>query len=214
MEIFFVQLFCVFLPHFLNIICFCYVHTISVLYYAHLCMKHSLETLIFLMRSLGFPILLLFSISLHWSLRNALLSPLAILWNSVFRWVYFPFLFCLSLLFFFQLFVRTPRTTFLHFFFLGMVLIMPPVQCHKPLIVLQVLYLSDLIPWNYLTLLLYNCKGFDLGHTWIISLFSLLFFNLYLNFAISSWSEPQSAPSLVFAYCISFCRSFSIFSCK
>ena len=39
MEIFFVQLFCVFLPLF-NIICFCYIHTISVLYYAHLCMKY------------------------------------------------------------------------------------------------------------------------------------------------------------------------------
>ena len=39
----------------------------------------------------------------------------------------------------------------LHFFFLGMVLIMPPVQCHEPAsIVLQALYLSDLIPDIYL----------------------------------------------------------------
>ena len=37
----FVQFFCVFLP-LLNIIFFCYVHTISVLYWAHLCMKYSL----------------------------------------------------------------------------------------------------------------------------------------------------------------------------
>ena len=36
------------------------------------------------------------------------------------------------------------------------------------------------------------------------------FFSLSLNLAISSWSEPQSAPGLVFADCI----SFSIFGSK
>ena len=40
MKIFFLQ-FCVFLPPLLNIFCFCYVHTISALYRAHLCMKCS-----------------------------------------------------------------------------------------------------------------------------------------------------------------------------
>ena len=53
------------------------------------------------------------------------------------------------------------------------------------------------------------------------------FFNLHLNLAIrSSWSEPQSAPGLVFADCdffwlwLCFCwsfdwsQSFSIFGCK
>src|SRR5574342_1162735 len=40
-KIFFVQFFCVFLPFLLNIFCFCYIHTISVLYQAHLCMKCS-----------------------------------------------------------------------------------------------------------------------------------------------------------------------------
>ena len=40
-----------------------------------------------------------------------------------------------------------------------------PVQCHEPpYIVLQALCLSDLIPWIYLSLPLYNRKGFDLGH--------------------------------------------------
>ena len=34
--------FCVFLPRLLNVFCFCEVHTISVLYCAHLCMKCSL----------------------------------------------------------------------------------------------------------------------------------------------------------------------------
>ena len=47
--------------------------------------------LIFLKRSLVFPILLFSFISLHWSLRQAFLSLLAILWNSSFRWVYLSF---------------------------------------------------------------------------------------------------------------------------
>ena len=44
--------------------------------------------LIFLKRSLVFPILLFSSISLHWSLRKAFLSLLAILWISAFRCLY------------------------------------------------------------------------------------------------------------------------------
>ena len=47
--------------------------------------------LIFLKRSLVFPILLFSSISLHWSLRKGFLSLLAILWNSAFKWVYLSF---------------------------------------------------------------------------------------------------------------------------
>ena len=56
-----------------------------------------LVSLIFLKRSQVFLILLFSSISLHWSLRKAFLSLLAILWNSAFRWIgyIFPFLFCL-----------------------------------------------------------------------------------------------------------------------
>ena len=56
-----------------------------------------LVSLIFLKRTLVFPILLFSSISLHWPLRKAFLSLLAILWNSAFRWIgyIFPFLFCL-----------------------------------------------------------------------------------------------------------------------
>ena len=42
----------------------------------------------------------------------------------------------------------------------------PPVQCHEPpSTVLQALCVSDLIPWIYLPLPLYNHKGCDLGHT-------------------------------------------------
>ena len=45
-----------------------------------------LVCLIFLKRSLVLPILLFDSISLHWSLRKAFLSLLAIIWNSTLRW--------------------------------------------------------------------------------------------------------------------------------
>ena len=73
-----------------------------------------LVSLIFLKRSLVFPILLFSSVSLHWSLRKAFLSLLAILWNSAFKWVYlsfFPLLFTsLS-----QLFVRPLQTAILLF---------------------------------------------------------------------------------------------------
>ena len=45
-----------------------------------------LVSLIFLKRSLVFPILLFSSTSLHWSLRKAFLPLLAIHWNSTFKW--------------------------------------------------------------------------------------------------------------------------------
>ena len=50
-----------------------------------------LVSLIFLKRSLVFPILLFSSISLHWSLRKAFLFLLAVLWNSAFKWLYLSF---------------------------------------------------------------------------------------------------------------------------
>ena len=80
----------------------------------------------------------------------------------------FPF--SLSLLFS-QLFVKPPQTITLpsrNSFSLGWFWSLPPVQCYEPLsIVLQALYLPDLIPWIYLLPPLYNHEGFDLGHTWI-----------------------------------------------
>ena len=50
-----------------------------------------LASLSFSKRSLGFPILLFSSISLHWSLRKAFLSRLALLWNSALRCFYLSF---------------------------------------------------------------------------------------------------------------------------
>ena len=83
-------------------------------------------SLIFLKRSLVFPILFFSSISLHWSLRKAFLSLLAILWKFAFKWVYLCFspLIFASLLF--QAICKASSDShfaFLHFLFLGMVLI-------------------------------------------------------------------------------------------
>ena len=130
-----------------------------------------LVSLIFLKRSLVFPILLFSSISLHWSLRKAVLS-LLLFFRSLHSDQYmFPFLLSLSLLFS-QLFVRPPQTTILPFcisFSWGWFWSPPPIQCYKPpSIVLKALCLSDLIPWIYLSLALYNHKGYDLGHTWMV----------------------------------------------
>ena len=68
-----------------NIFCFCEAPTISVLYWAYLCVKYSLGVSTFLEEISSFPTLFFSSISLHWSLRKAFLSLLAILWNSTFK---------------------------------------------------------------------------------------------------------------------------------
>ena len=84
-----------------------------------------LVSLIFLKRSLDFPILLLSSISLHWSLREAFLSLLAILWNSAFRRVYLSLSpLPLASLLFSDICKASSDShfAFLHFFSLGMVL--------------------------------------------------------------------------------------------
>ena len=85
----------------------------------------SLVSLIFLKKSLVFPILLFSSISLHWSLRKTFLSLLAILWNLILRRVYLSF-FPLPLASLLFSAICKPSSdnhfAFLHFFLLGMVL--------------------------------------------------------------------------------------------
>ena len=130
-----------------------------------------LVSLIFLKWSLVFPFYCS-SISFHWSLRKAFFSLLAVLGTLNSNGYIFPFLFCFSLLFFSQLFVRPPQTAVLLFcisFSWGWSWSLSPVQHREPpSIVLQALGLSDLIPWIYFSLPLYNHKGFDLGHTWMV----------------------------------------------
>ena len=135
-----------------------------------------LISLIFLKRSLVFPILLLSSVSLHWCWGR--LSYLSLLFFGTLHsnGNIFPFL--LTFLFFSQLFVRPPQTTILPFcisFSWGWSSSLPAVQCHEPLsIILQAVCLSDLIPWIYFSLPLYNGKRFDLGHIWMVWWFFLL----------------------------------------
>ena len=111
--------------------------------------------LIFLKRSLVFPILLLFSVSLHWSLRKAFLSLLVILWNAAFKWVYLSFS---PLPFTSPIFTtlckasRDNHFAFLHFFFLGMVLITASCTMSRTSVHDSSGTLSDLIPWICLSL--------------------------------------------------------------
>ena len=83
---------------------------------------------IFLKRSLVFPILFFSSISLQWSLKKASLSLLSILWNSACLYLSFPPLLFTSLLYTAICKASSDNhLAFLHFFFLGIVLI--PVSC-------------------------------------------------------------------------------------
>ena len=111
----------------------------------------------FLERSLVFPILLFSSISLHCLFKKVFLSFLAVLWNSVFGWIYlslFP-LPVTSLLS--SSICKASTEPSCISFSLGWFWSLPPVQCYEPLsIVLQVLCLPDLNPWICSSPLLYN----------------------------------------------------------
>ena len=111
--------------------------------------------------------------------EDFLISPCYSLELCIQMGVYFLiYLLCLLLFFFSQLFVGPPQMAIFPFcisFSWGWSWSLPPVQCHEPLyIALQALCLSALIPWIYLSFPLYNCKGFDLGHIWMVWWFSLL----------------------------------------
>ena len=128
-----------------------------------------LVSLIFLKRSLVFLVLLFSSIYLHWSLRKTFLSRLAILWNSTLSWVYLSFspLPFASLLF--SAICKASSNNhfaFLHVFYFGMVLVTTSYTMLQTSVHSSSGTLSDLIPWIYLSLL-YNHKGFDLGHIWM-----------------------------------------------
>ena len=165
-----------------------------------------LISLISLKQSLVFPILLFPSISLHWLLKKAFLSLLAILWNSAFKQVYlfsYPMPFTSLHLSAICQVSSDNHFVFLHFLFLRWSWSLPPVQCHEPpSIVLQALFLSDLILWIYLLLPLYNHKGFDLGHTKWSSVFCsfLEYKSEFCNKKFMIWATVSSW--YVFADCI------------
>ena len=79
----------------------------------------------------------------------------------------FPFLLCLLLLFYSQLFVRTPQTTILPFLFWGMVLITASCTMSQTSIHSSSGTLS--IRSNPLNLFITSTVwDFDLGHTWMV----------------------------------------------
>ena len=128
-KIFLVQFFCVFLPPLLYI--FSSVRSIPFISFIELIFAWSipLVALIFLKRSLVFPILLFSSLSLHWSLRKAFLSLFAILSNSAFKRVYLSFSHLLFTCLLFTAICKASSDShfaFLHFFSMGMVLIPVP----------------------------------------------------------------------------------------
>ena len=133
-----------------------------------------LVSLIFLKRSVVFPILLFSSTSLHWSLRRV--SYLSFLFfdgecNSACRSIYLSFS---PLPFACLLFSATCMTSsdnhfaILYFFFLGMVLITASYTMSGTSVHSSPGPLSALILWICLSLPLYNHKGFDSGHTCMI----------------------------------------------
>ena len=123
---------------------------------------------VFLTRCLVFPILFP-SISLHCSFNKVFLSSLLFSGTLCSVKYIFPFLPCLLLLFFPQLFVKPLQITTLPScisFSLGWFWSLPPIQCcEPPSIVFQAPRLPDLIPWIYLSPSLYNHEGIDLVHT-------------------------------------------------
>ena len=118
---------------------------------------------IFLKQFLCFPISIVFLYFFHCSLKKAFLSLLAVLW---------VYLSLSPLPFAFFVFSAIYKASFdnyfafLHFSFFGMVLVTASCTVlQTSFIVLQELYLPDLIPWIYSPPPLN--KGFYLGHTWM-----------------------------------------------
>ena len=111
-----------------------------------------LVSLIFLKRSLAFPIILFYFFLFLCIEHLGMLSYLSLLFFGILHLDGYisSFLLCLLFLFFSQLFVRPPQTTTLPFcisFSWGWFWSLPPIQCYKPSsIVLQAFCLSDLVP--------------------------------------------------------------------
>ena len=131
-------------------------------------MKYSLVSPIFFKRSLIFSILLLPSISFHYSFKKAFLSLLTILWISAFSWVYLslcPLPFASLLVSIICKAYSDNNFSLFAFVFLGMVLFTTSFLYN---ITTSVHSCSGtlFIGSNLLILSppLYNHKGFDLSH--------------------------------------------------
>ena len=159
-----------------------------------------LVSLIFLKRSLVFPILLFFFIYLCYSFKKAFLSLLAILWNSAFSWEYLSLspLLSVSLLLSAKKVSLDNPFAFLHFFFLGMVLATTFCTVLQTSIHSSSGTLSNLVPWIYSSPPLYNHR-FDLVIPGWFMVFPTFFKLEFCKKKLMIWA---TAPGLVFAVCI------------
>ena len=128
-----------------------------------------------------------FLISPHYSLELCIQMGISFLFSFVFHFSSFTAICKAS---------SDRHFAFLHFFFLGMVLI--PASCTMSWTFIHSSSgtLSDLIPWIYCHFHCIIIRSYLNG----LMVFPT-FFNLSLNLAIrSSWSVPQSAPGHVFCW--------------
>ena len=115
-------------------------------------------------------------LSMEFSRHSCVCLPsVCLLWiNSTFKWVYISFspLLFASLLFTFS--CKASSTAILPFWylFLWMVLISVSWTMSWTSVYSSSSTLSDLIPWMCFSLPLYNHKGFNLSHTWMVLWFS------------------------------------------
>ena len=131
-----------------------------------------LMSLIFLKRSLVFPILLFscflaliaeegFIFSPCYSLELCIQMGISFLFYFTFSFSSFPYLAgCKA--------SSDSHFACLHSFFLGMVWITASCIVSRNSVYSSSGSLSDLIPWICLSLPIYNHKGFDLGHPWMV----------------------------------------------
>ena len=155
-----------------------------------------LVSLIFLRDLWSFPFYY-FPLFALFTLESFVISPCSSLELSAFRWVYLPFspLSFTSVLF--SAICKASlgnRFTFLHFFFLGMVLITASCTMLGTFVHRSSGTLSDLIPWIYLSFPLFNFKGLDLHHTWWSSGFPyfLQFKSEFCNKEFMIWATISS----------------------
>ena len=92
----------------------------------------------------------------------------------------------------------------LHFFFLVMVFIIASCLMLGNSIHSSYDTLPDLVPWIYLSLLLYNHKWFDIGHTWRPSVFPyfLQFKSEFCNKEFMIWASVSPKSCVCWIYSV------------
>ena len=157
--------------------CHLFFHTMYVLYCAHLWMKCSLGIFNVLeeISSYSHSVVFIYFFALITE-QGFLISPCYSLELSIQMGISFLFSFPFSFPSFFSCFYGFLRQPFCfsHFFFLGMIFITASFTMSWKSIHSSLGPLSDLISWIYLSLLLYNHKGFELVPTWMVRWLSLL----------------------------------------